>query len=73
MRTTPPVAITNLAIATETTVSAGRKAIQRLVAKGFIVREAFKDGRGGWTKYELKEEAYKTLLLDNRITKLEPK
>lgn len=71
-RTTPPVAISNLAIALETTVSAGRKAIQRLEEKGFIVRGAFKDGRGGWTKYELKEEVYKTLLLDNRTGKLEP-
>ncbi len=71
-RTTPPVAISNLAIALETTVSAGRKAIQRLEEKGFIVRGAFKDGRGGWTKYELKEEVYKTLVLDNRTGKLEP-
>lgn len=71
-RTTPPVAISNLAIAIETTVSAGRKAIQRLEDKGFIIRGSFKDGRGGWTKYELKEEVYKTLLLDNRMAKLEP-
>ena len=71
-RTTPPVAISNLAIAMETTVSAGRKAIQRLEEKGFILRGTFKDGRGGWTKYELKEEVYKTLLLDNRVAKLEP-
>ncbi len=71
-RTTPSVAISNLAIALETTVSAGRKAIQRLEEKGFIIRGAFKDGRGGWTKYELKEEVYKTLLLDNRTGKLEP-
>jgi len=71
-RTTPPVAISNLASALETTVSAGRKAVQRLEEKGFIVRGAFKDGRGGWTKYELKEEIYKSLLLDNRMAKLEP-
>jgi hypothetical protein len=66
------VAISNLAISIETTISAGRKAIQRLEDKGFIVRGSFKDGRGGWTKYELKEEVYKTLLLDNRMAKLEP-
>ena len=72
-RITPPVAISNLAQSLETTVSAGRKAIQRLEEKKFINRSSFKDGRGGWTKYELKEELYKSLLLDNRTGKLEPK
>ena len=71
-RITPPIAISNLAIALNTTVSAGRKVIQRLEEKGFIVRSSFKDGRGGWTKYELKEEVYKSLLLHNRIGKVEP-
>lgn len=71
-RITPPVAISNLAQSLETTVSAGRKAIQRLEEKKFINRSSFKDGRGGWTKYELKEELYKSLLLDNRTGKLEP-
>lgn len=71
-RITPQVAISNLAISLETTVSAGRKAIQRLEEKGFIVRSSYKDGRGGWTKYEVKEEVYKTLLLSGRNEKLEP-
>ncbi len=71
-RITPPVAISNLAFALETTVSAGRKAIQRLEEKGFILRASFKDGRGGWTKYELKEEVYKTLLLSQTSAKVEP-
>lgn len=71
-RITPPVAISNLAIAVETTTSAGRKAIQRLEEKGFIIRATFKDGRGGWTKYEVKEEVYKTLLLSQTRAKVEP-
>lgn len=71
-RITPPVAISNLALAVETTTSAGRKAIQRLEEKGFILRASFKDGRGGWTKYEVKEEVYKTLLLSQTSAKVEP-
>ena len=71
-RTTAPVVISNLAFALKTTVSAGRKAIQRLEEKGFILRASFKDGRGGWTKYEVKEEVYKTLLLSQTSAKVEP-
>ncbi len=72
-RITPPIAISNLSNAVETTISAGRKAVQRLEEKGFIIRSTFKDGRGGWTKYELKDDVYKRLLLDERSDKLEPK
>lgn len=71
-RITPPVAISNLAESLGTTVSAGRKAIQRLEEKAFVIRNKFKDGRGGWTKYEIKEEVYKTLLLASRNQKVEP-
>lgn len=36
--------------------------LKRLEEKSFIKRIAFKNGRGGWSKYELLEEVYKELI-----------
>ncbi len=79
----PPIAITNLAVAVKTTVAAARIAIQRIEKKGFVRRAEYKDGRGGWTKYELPDEIYSQLVfsgssikvasnLDQSYTKLAP-
>jgi len=42
--------------------SAVRKAIQRLEQKGVIYRTDFKNGRGGWTRYQLSDQIYQEIL-----------
>jgi len=66
------VAVSNISISMESTVAAVRKAIQRLEQKGFIVRNQFKDGRGGWTKYELPQAVYSEMLSNRSRAKVEP-
>jgi hypothetical protein len=56
-----PIQIKNLAESIKTTVAAARVAVQRIEEKGFIARFEYKDGRGGWTKYELPNEVYSQL------------
>jgi hypothetical protein len=50
---TPALSIQSVADAAQTTCCSVRKAIQRLEEKGCIHRVAFKDGRGGWTRYRI--------------------
>jgi predicted transcriptional regulator len=61
-RVSPPIQIKNLAEVAKTTVAAARIAVQRLEQKGFVVRFEYKDGRGGWTKYEIPDQIYGQLL-----------
>ncbi len=55
------------------TVAAVRKALQRLEQKAFLIRAGYKDGRGGWTKYQLPSAAYNALLINETRAKVEPK
>ncbi len=71
-KTSSPISSSNLAINLESTVAAVRKAIRRLEEKGFIVRSHFKDGRGGWTKYELPNNIYSELLTTKTRANHEP-
>lgn len=71
-KVSPPISIQNAATVTETTVAAARKAIQRLEEKGFIVRDQFKNGRGGWTCYKLPDSIYSQLLMNETRAKVEP-
>ena len=76
-RSTPPLSIQSIASAASTTCSSVRKAIQRLEEKGCIERAAFKDGRGGWTRYRLNAQIYQTLCsaqenLSQTAAKVEP-
>ena len=71
-RTSSAISISNLSFAMKSTVAAVRKAVQRLEAKGYIVRGQFKDGRGGWTKYELPRPVYSDLLTNQSRAKVEP-
>jgi predicted transcriptional regulator len=68
-----PIGIQNLAEATRTTVAAVRKALQRLEQKVFLIRAGYKDGRGGWTKYQLPDSIYNALLVNETRAKVEPK
>ena len=39
-----------------------KTSIKRLIQKGYITRTSFKNGRGGWSKYELTEITFRELL-----------
>jgi predicted transcriptional regulator len=71
-KTSAPISIENLANASGTTVSAARKAAQRLEGKGFVARGHYKDGRGGWTQYAIPDAVYNALLLEETRAKVEP-
>ena len=72
-RVTFPLSIQHISNFLETTSSATKKAIQRLEKKGVISRVEFKDGRAGWTKYELTDSIFQDLLLVESRAKAEPK
>ena len=46
----------------QASVGTVKTTIRRLEIKGYIIRKEFKNGRGGWSKYELSESVYKELL-----------
>ncbi len=66
----PPIQIKNLAESIKTTVAAARVAVQRIEQKGFVRRYEYKDGRGGWTKYELPDEIYSQLFFKESSIKV---
>ncbi len=66
-----PIVIQNLAVSLKSTSAAVRKAIQRLEQKGSLRRAGYKDGRGGWTEYQLSDSTYGALLLDESRAKVE--
>jgi predicted transcriptional regulator len=52
---TPPITIEYILKNRNLAKNTVRKTIQRLEKKGFISREKFKNGRGGWTQYKLQK------------------
>ena len=69
-RTTEAISISNLAFACESTSRASQETIRRLEKKRYIKRKAFKNGRGGWTVYELPDTVYKELFYLETSNKL---
>ena len=67
---TPPLSLEHIAITCKTTISSARKTIQRLEKTGFIIRREFKNGRGGWTQYELPESVFQDILYSETQDKL---
>jgi predicted transcriptional regulator len=68
---TNPLSLDFIATQCKCTKSTARKSIQRLEQKGIILRMSFKNGRGGWTKYQLLDQIYQEIrMLKNQ--KLEP-
>lgn len=59
---TNPIAIEFLSEQCGTTKRSAQKTIQRLEQKEIVIRKEYKDGRGGWTKYELSEQTFKEIL-----------
>jgi DNA-binding MarR family transcriptional regulator len=68
-KTSTPIAIKNLAEAIKCSVRTARVTIQRIEKKGYVTRLEYKDGRGGWTKYQLPNEIYSQLLFDRSSNK----
>ena len=62
-----------LALSSESTISSVRKSIQRLEKRGFINREKYKNGRGGWTIYSITKTVFQDLLQMETEDKLETK
>jgi predicted transcriptional regulator len=52
---TRPIRINQFSQEIGVPVSSLKKTIQRLELLGFIIREQYKQGRGGWTIYSIKE------------------
>ncbi len=70
-KTSLPFAIQNIAAACGTSVSATKKALQRLEQKQILYRTEYKDGRSGWTRYQLPDSIYGAMLHDESRAKLE--
>lgn len=66
-RITPKIAMDSIKKALNSNITTIKKTIQRLTKEDLLIRKSYKNGRGGWTIYELPEEVYKELyLLSNR-------
>lgn len=61
-RLSAPLTIEHLSQSSVSTTSSVKKTIQRLEKSGFLVREKFKNGRGGWTVYSLPKSVFQDLL-----------
>jgi len=61
-RSTDPLSIDNISISCGILKITVQKIAQRLEKKGKVIREAFKVGRGGWTKYKLPADVYNEIM-----------
>lgn len=74
-KTTPPVEVENLSKYSNLNISTVKKTLQRLENKGFLKRVAFKNGRGGWSQYNLCNTLAKqlnTLLIKDKLNTIKP-
>lgn len=67
---TSPLSIEHLADACQTTKLSVQKTIQRLENKKIILRNNFKNGRGGWTQYELSDTIFQEIIQEETQSKL---
>lgn len=70
-KVTSPLSVEHLSKSCHSKVSSIKKTLQRLENKAIIHRVEWKDGRGGWTRYELAEYIYNEILHDEPKQKLE--
>ena len=73
MREIQNISIVWLSESCETTIRSAQETIRRLEKKGFILRKEYKNGRGGWTNYELPDSVYKELFQFETYNKLPTK
>ena len=69
-RTTGKVYTEILAEILECSVETVRTSVQRLETKGFVIRQEFKRGRGGFSVFELGVETYQNLVIENNTQTL---
>jgi len=69
-RVTCPLSTEHLAQSCETTKFSVQKTIQRLEIKKIILRNNFKNGRGGWTQYELSDAIFQDIIHEETQSKL---
>jgi hypothetical protein len=70
-RSTDSLTLEHLAHSLKTSSGSIKTTIQRLENKGCIKRAEFKNGRGGWSKYELLEGTFREMLqleTENKLT-----
>ena len=65
-----PLTVEFLAESSQSTRYSVRQSIQRLEKKGVVVREQFKNGRGGWTIYSLPKSVFQDLLQNETENKV---
>jgi hypothetical protein len=59
---TEPLVLSNISSSLQSSICSIKKSIQRLEEKIFLIRVLFKNGRSGWTVYELPDWIYQDLL-----------
>jgi hypothetical protein len=72
-RVSGALTLEHLAECLQTSSGSVKTTLQRLETKGCILRVAFKNGRGGWSRYELPEAIFRELLQLETENKLETK
>ncbi len=65
-----PLSINYLAEISQSTIGSIKMSTRRLVKKGVISKENFKNGRGGWTEYRISNEIYSEVLFQQTDNKL---
>ena len=69
-KTSEPITLEHLSTYMKCSVGTAKTTLQRLEAKGYIIRKEFKNGRGGWSRYEIPEKLFHELLqreTDNKL------
>ncbi|MGK5084866.1 hypothetical protein WDW37_16380, partial [Bdellovibrionota bacterium FG-1] len=61
-RVSEPLTLEHLANCLKTSTGSVKTTLQRLESKSCILRVTFKNGRGGWSRYELPEAIFRELL-----------
>jgi predicted transcriptional regulator len=69
-RITEAITLEHMAMSLKRSTGAIRTTIQRLEKKGCLQRAGFKNGRGGWSRYELPDSIYHDVLRNETSNKL---
>jgi hypothetical protein len=69
-RITEALTLEHMAMSLKRSTGAIRTTIQRLEKKGCLLRAGFKNGRGGWSRYELPDSIYHDVLRSETSNKL---
>jgi len=69
-KTTEPLTLEFISNEAKTTNKSTKTAIQRLIKKGFMKTEEYKNGRGGWCKFSIPDFLYQELLNLESYSKL---